>query len=324
MLNLGGVMGGGRLNLSGAAPTEGVPSALLRTPAITQPTTSSGGSTSPAILPKINLPAPSKFAALIQPEITKTFDPNILTLRPNILTMVLDKTTTQLARGAIQQLKGIDISLRNTAINTVNARRINPASLMSHLERRVRIGEVLNEMADKWEEDTKQDFAEALNMEVDRLDLMDTIVSLAILNDPDLEDELRIENLSDPTEEDLLSDRRIVWQYPPPGTPLDPPYMVFVAVEHQEFTEAQEIIDSILGQLTTHEGFKVPKVGRQRRRRIRPGTPERPPIRPEAPERPAIRPEARERPAVRPEIRERRAIGSAIPERRAMSSRSIE
>ena len=57
------------------------------------------------------------------------------------------------------------------------------------------------------------------------------IVAIAILNEPDLEAELRGENTTVAGPGDLLENRRITWQYPPPGTPLSPPYVVLVAGE---------------------------------------------------------------------------------------------
>ena len=255
----GGLLGGGRLNIPGTTPTGAKTSKPSITSAAAKTSTTVTKPTTPTTPSSFNLAASTKLASFIRPELTKKMDPNILTISPGILTAFLEKTTTQLARGAIKQLETVNTTLRNEAINTITNRGISPGRLMSHLERRVRIGEVLNELAKDWDPETQQDFAEALNMDVKKQDIMDTIVSLAILNDQDLEDELRLENLSDPTEDELLSNRRIVWQYPPPGTPLNPPYMVFVAVEHQEFAKAQEVIDSILGQLVMHEGFKVPK-----------------------------------------------------------------
>ncbi len=211
-----------------------------------------------AVSPIVNVSAVGKMASLVRPEITRKIEPTILAINPELVVRMLEKTTTQLANGAIEQLKSVSREVRDEAINTVNSRNIPPGRLMSHLERRVKIGEVLNEMASQWEAETRVDFGEALNMDRSKRDVMDSIVSLAILNDPDLEDELRMEHMPDTSEEALLENRRIVWQHPPAGAPIDPPYLVYVAVEHQDMMEADDVVESILGQLRTHDGFKTP------------------------------------------------------------------
>lgn len=247
---VGGQIGGGRFNLPGTKTST--TSIKTSTPTKTKPVKT-------AAQPLVSLSATSKLASLVQPEIARKIEPSILTINPNLIATLLEKTTTQLARGAIKQLKGVSGGVRDESINTVKNRNIGPDRLMSYLERRVKIGEVLNEMANNWEDETRQDFSEAMNMDRNKLDVMDMIVSLAILNDPDLEDELRIEHMSDTSEAFLMENRRIIWQHPPAGTPLDPPYLVYVAVEYQDMMEAQEVIESILGQLVTHEGFKMPR-----------------------------------------------------------------
>lgn len=202
---------------------------------------------------------PSKFGLMIYPDVLKKIEPGLLAINPNIISAILEKTATQLARGAMQQLNNAGTAVRDEAINTIKNRNINPTGLMNYLERRVKVGEALNEMSKDWDPQTQQDLAEAFNMDKAKLAVMDAIVSLAILNDPELEDELRVEHMGDTSQTALLENRRIVWQYPPPGTPLNPPYVVLVAVEHQDLSEAQEVIDEIMGQLTVQEGFKVPK-----------------------------------------------------------------
>ena len=255
---------GGRFNLGRATTTT---SKVGETPAVTSSeTTTAAAALFQAAAVKAAVAGQtvvaanaSKLGMLVQTEVVKKFDPGILTINPNIITALLDKTTTQLARGAMQQLNSVGTAVRDEAINTIKNRHLNPNGLMNYLERRVKVGEVLNELSKDWEAQTQQDFAEAFGMDTSKLSVMDAIVSLAILNDPELEDELRLENLGDTSETSLLENRRIVWQYPPPGTPLDPPYVVLVAVEHQDLAKAQQVIDEIIGQLTVQEGFKVPK-----------------------------------------------------------------
>jgi hypothetical protein len=92
---------------------------------------------------------------------------------------------------------------------------------------------------------------------------MDAIVSLAILNDRDLEDEIIFENTSDTSTADLTDNRRIVWQYPPAGTVLQPPYVILVAVEYRDIATAADIYKSIADQLGTYTRgtltLKVPR-----------------------------------------------------------------
>ena len=92
----------------------------------------------------------------------------------------------------------------------------------------------------------------------DKLPVMDAMVSISILNDPDLKNELQAENTTSASQADLLENRRIVWQWPQPGTPFTPPYLIMVAVERQDTTQAQNIIQSIMGDLVDFQGFKIP------------------------------------------------------------------
>lgn len=202
----------------------------------------------------------------VRPDILSTLRPDIIRIRPDLISIPVSKTTTQLAQGAIKQLKEVEPTALREALNAIQSKNIVAAGLMNYLERKVKIGEVLNKFAKDWADDTKQDFTEAFPMEAGKFAVMDSIVSIAILNDPDLEEELRIENTPETTEADLLENRRIVWQYPPPGTILEPPYLVLVAVEHQDIARAEEVIQSILGELIVHQGYKIPKSAAQKLR----------------------------------------------------------
>lgn len=255
---IGTSVGGGRVNLGGSATASTDTTATTAKATETAAAAVTGAALRAAAASAAG-PTASKFGLMIQPEVMKRIEPGLVAINPNIIRAILDKTTTQLARGAMQQLNNVGTAVRDEAINTIKNRNINPTGLMNYLERRVKVGEVLNEMSKDWDPQTQQDLAEAFNMDKTKLAVMDAIVSLAILNDPELEDELRLEHMGDTSQTALLENRRIVWQYPPPGTPLDPPYVVLVAVEHQDLSEAQEVIDEILGQLTVQEGFKVPK-----------------------------------------------------------------
>jgi hypothetical protein len=153
-------------------------------------------------------------------------------------------------------------------VSTIKNKNIAAADLLNYLERRTRVGEVLNELANDWSPQTTQDFAEAFQMPAtpDKLPVMDSIVSISILNDPDLKNELQAENTSEASEGELLENRRIVWQWPQPGTPFTPPYLIVVAVERQDTAQAQNIIQSIIGDLVDFQGSKLPTAAAQKLR----------------------------------------------------------
>lgn len=179
---------------------------------------------------------------------------------PPLIFQPVEKTTTQIAQGAMKQLRAAAPAVIREAINTITNKKIAAGQLLNHLERRTRVGEVLNELANDWSAETKQDFAEAFQMPntADKLPVMDAIVSIAILNDPDLKNELLAENTSEGSQADLLENRRIVWQWPQPGTPFTPPYLIMVAVERDDTAQAQNIVQSIMGDLVDFQGYKIP------------------------------------------------------------------
>ena len=194
--------------------------------------------------------------------------PPILPLPPIIFRPPVNRTTTQIAQGAVNQLRGADAAVIREAISNVRNKNLEAGALLNFLERRTRVGEVLNELANDWSAQTRQDFAEAFQMPntADKLPVMDAMVSIAILNDPDLRNELQAENTSETSQADLLENRRIVWQWPQPGTPFTPPYLIMVAVERQDTTQAQNIIQSIMGDLVDFQGFKIPSAAANRLR----------------------------------------------------------
>jgi hypothetical protein len=166
---------------------------------------------------------------------------------------------TQLAETAIGRLRVASREMLTEALRTVQAKQIAAEDLMVWLERRTRIGEVLGQSAEQWSADTLEDFALAFQMDQSRKAVMDTIVALAILNARDAEAELRSENAGPVTTGDLLQNRRVVFQYPPAGSPLEPPYVVLVAVEHQDTRRADDVVNAILGSLVSHQGYKMPR-----------------------------------------------------------------
>lgn len=179
---------------------------------------------------------------------------------PPMIFQPLEKTTTQIAQGAMKQLRAAAPAVLREAMSNITNKKIAAGQLLNHLERRTRVGEVLNELAHDWSAETKQDFAEAFQMpnNADKLLVMDAMVSIAILNDPDLKDELLAENTSEGSQADLLENRRIVWQWPQPGTPFTPPYLIMVAVEREDTAQAQNILQSIIGDLVDFQGYKIP------------------------------------------------------------------
>jgi hypothetical protein len=224
----------------------------------------------PAARPRITLPAAAKPPAptrAVPPGRLATEAPrpefiNAGIISPALLNLRADftmRTTTQVAQEALERLRKASPAVVDEAVTTVNNKRVAAKDMMRYLERKVIVGEVLNVAAAKWAADTREDFAEAFQMANTKTDVMDAIVAIAILNDPDLLDELRDENVSDATDDDLLENRRVVAQYPPPGTPLEAPYLVLVAVEYRDTRQADEIIESITGDLVEHQGFKLPR-----------------------------------------------------------------
>lgn len=203
----------------------------------------------------------------VRPEVVSALKPGMVSIspvspvyvQPVIPLPTISRTTTQLTQVAIDQLEKVQAATLKEALNAIRSRNIPAAGLINYLERKVKIGEVLNEFANRWSGETKQDFSQAFTMESSKLEVMDSIVSIAILNDADLEEELKAENMPETTAADLIENRRIVWQYPEPGTPLEPPYLILVAVEHQDVAQAEEVIQSILGKLVSydHSGYKV-------------------------------------------------------------------
>jgi hypothetical protein len=195
-----------------------------------------------------------------------TIPPPII-LRPPILLppTVLppqNKTATQLATGAIAQLNGAATASVTQALNAIRSKSIDGVGLIPYLERKVRIGEVLNDLAANWSAPTRSDFADAFSMDANNLnnEVVDSIVSIAILNDKDLSGEILAENTPQPLPADLTDNRKIVWQSVPPGTVLNPPYVILVAVEYQDIATAEDAVNSITGQLgTTASGFKLPQ-----------------------------------------------------------------
>jgi hypothetical protein len=191
-------------------------------------------------------------------------------LRPPAM-FFLPNTTTLLARTAINLLKNASQDQLDEAIRTVVNRRLPANEVMAYLERNVHISEVLQKLAKDWTPETISGFASALQMEPSKTNIMDLIVAIAILNEPDLEAELHGENITEPTTSDLLENRRITWQHPMPGTPLSPPYVLLVAVEQVDTSKADSEVQAILGELIDYKGYKI---ARRTSPLIRPGIPD--------------------------------------------------
>ena len=130
----------------------------------------------------------------------------------------------------------------------------------------MRIGEVLIQVASTWSDTTVGDFATALKLDREKRPVMDALVAIAILNKPELDEEILIENTPQTTEQDLLDNRVIVDQWPKGGTVMQPPYMILVAVEYRAVADAQGVVDSIMGELVDHQGVKLPRGAAERLR----------------------------------------------------------
>ncbi len=214
-----------------------------------------------ATAPAIAQAATSINPALLQA--TTVFRPPIIFPPTTVLPAPVpqNRTTTQLASGAITQLAGVVPAIVTQSINAIKSKSLDGPGLIPYLERKVRIGEVLNDLAQDWTAATRSDFASAFSMDPNTMnnDVADSIVSLAILNDKDLDAEILAENTPATTNADLTDNRRIVWQSVPPGTVLNPPYVIMVAVEYQDVATASTVLQSITNQLgTSGSGFRLP------------------------------------------------------------------
>ncbi len=179
-----------------------------------------------------------------------------------IKNITIAKPVTRLAQNAIEELNRIDVTILRKAINTVKNKNIAALGMVNYLERKVKFNEILTRPSTEWSKETIQDVATAFQMSAKNLAVMDAIVSISILNDTDLEDELKTENITQPTDTELTENRRIIWQHPAPGKPLEAPYVVLVAVEQYDEDEATKVIQSILSQLVVHDGYRIPKAAK--------------------------------------------------------------
>ena len=195
-------------------------------------------------------------------------DPNLLAtlaIPPRIAPELVParQTITQLAQQAVARLRAADREPLLETLRTLQAKSFPPpdrgAEIIPLLERRTRIGEVMSTPAARWSSETVNDFAAAMQMDPQRVAIMDLVVAVGILSERTLEAELRQENMPAVTPEDLLQNRRIVYQYPPPGTELQPPYVILVAVEHQDLRRADDAVNAIIGQLVAVDGFRMPR-----------------------------------------------------------------
>ncbi|HEU5098945.1 MAG TPA: hypothetical protein VFU22_08000 [Roseiflexaceae bacterium] len=205
----------------------------------------------------------------IRPELLDLFDPRFAG----------QQTMTKLAQSAINTLNQSDsgnlqrafnsIAGKSQAIRDETGKNGPDGGLVEYLHQKTKFTEVLAEFARGWTVPTKNGFATAFAMDAqdaNQLPVMDNIVAIAILNDPDLEAQLRRENTSQPSGADLIENRRIVWQHPAPGTVLQPPYLVLVAVEYVDTSTAQDIVQQIMGDLVAYQGYKIPSAAMQKLR----------------------------------------------------------
>ena len=254
---------GGRMQLGAATGIFNAPAPAPAAPAPAAPP--------PAAL-TFAAPPPAAVAATpvlstISPgvlQVPPIFRPPILTppiLVPPVVAPPQNRTATQLANAAISQLNSAAPASVTTALNAIRSKALDGPGLIPYLERKVRIGEVLNDLAKDWSAATRGDFAAAFSMDANNLnnEVLDSIVSVAILNDKEIAAEILGENTPQTTPADLLDNRKIVWQSVAPGTPLNPPYVILVAVQYQDIATAQDVLNGIMNQLgTTSSGFKLP------------------------------------------------------------------
>jgi hypothetical protein len=261
------LLGGGATNLvanGGPSPAPAPPAAA---PPAAPPPPVAPPAAAPPIATAIASPAIGAVATQFQTPQT-IFQPPRPILFPPIpvpplpVPLQQNKTATQLANSAIAQLSAAPPGAVTTALNAIKSKSLDGPGLIPYLERKVRIGEVLNDLAKDWSAATRGDFAGAFSMDANNLnnDVLDSVISIAILNDNEIPSEILGENTPQTTPADLTDNRRIVWQSVPPGTVLNPPYVVLVAVEYQNVATAQDVLNGILNQLgTVSGGFKIPQ-----------------------------------------------------------------
>lgn len=242
---LGGLLTGG---LGGTQPAEPAPPPGVAQPAPPPPDPALGVRAGIGTISAID---PSVLAGIRIP-------PDLI-IPPRVEPVPQRQTLTQLAQQAIAQLRAAEREPLLEAIRTLQAKSLPGADVVNLLERRTRIGEVLSQPAERWAAETVNDFATAFQMNAQRTGVMNLVTAIGILNDRELEAELRLENMPAITPNELLQNRRIVYQYPPPGTELQPPYVILVAVEHQDLRRADEAVNAIIGQLVDFQGYRLPR-----------------------------------------------------------------
>ncbi len=183
---------------------------------------------------------------------------------PFPLPQPVSKTATELARAAVANLSDATKEVLQDAINTLSIKSLKPDGLLDFLERKVRVGEVLNQLARTWSDATAGDFADAFQMDRTKTDVMDALVSIAILNQPHLDQEILAENLPQAAQQDLVDNRVIVDQWPKAGTALTPPYLILVAVEFRDVASAEDVVRSITGGLGEFQGARLPQAAVQK------------------------------------------------------------
>jgi hypothetical protein len=245
------------------APAAAPPASLPPPPPPMQPLGVS------SIFPGVNLPFPGIPVAPPPPPPPVVSLPPIVSLPPRPPIFVppqipTPKTATQLAQGAVAQLTNVTPAAVNQAINAIASTGLDGPGIMIYLQRKTHVRVVLDSFAQNWDQTTRTDFADAFRMTPDQNDAMDAIVSLAILNDKDLEAEVIAENTSQTSIGDLTDNRKIIWQYPPAGTVMQPPYVILVAVEYRDVATAESTLKAITDQLGNfvkgNLTLKVPKV----------------------------------------------------------------
>lgn len=282
------IFGGSRLNAFPSMVPGVAPQAPATTPA-TQPPgglpfMSSGfpfpgasglpgifGTPAPATPEKPSVPQPEA----LQPMVAR-LDPSVLTtmiMPPLSLDTFVPRfagpqTMTKLAQSAIGTLNQTNKDHLMAAINSIVNKGIAPKDLMDSLEQGTKITEVISELANGWSLATKDNFVKYFGLPSPQLEVMDAIVSLAALNDPVLEGQLRRENTPQPTPEELLDGRRVLYQYPPPGSVLEPPYVILLAVEHVDTQAAQNVLNAIMMELADYRirehTFKITRAALQK------------------------------------------------------------
>lgn len=144
------------------------------------------------------------------------------------------------------------------AMNAIKNKNIAPGNVFAHLDKNTDVGFELDKEAEDMSDETVNNIATMFGTDPKKKGVINNIISLGLLNAEGVEEAIEEEQLDEPSNEDVLRNRRIIWQHPEPGTVMEPPYLIVVAVEHRDVQKAKDARKDFAGLLIKHRNFKVP------------------------------------------------------------------